>query len=425
MNDQETISYLHSLKESKIRLDLIPFKILLSRLGNPHQAFPSILVGGTNGKGSIASMIAAILVHAGFRVGLYTSPHLIDFRERISVNGTKIPLSEVNTYVSQIRENGESEETYFECLTAVAFLYFKAQQVDWAVLEVGMGGRLDATNVVSSFLSVISNISLEHRNYLGGTLREIAAEKAGIIKKKGICLTAATQRTVLDVFRAQCNHNHARLLQLGKDFKIKIGKDNSFNFINPELQIKGLKVALPGLHQIRNAALALASIEELKRHGYLISERDIFNGMANVRWDGRLEMVQKNPCVVFDGAHNPAAISVLCQSLPRLYTWRRLIIVFGALKDKQYGVMVRKLRSLADQMIITMPDTERAASPEEFLPHVAGSPGKVMLITSPLAAFKAALSIATIHDLICVTGSLYLLGEIKRYCNTVKGVYKN
>jgi len=418
MNDQEILSYLNFLKEGKIRLDLVPFERLLSRLGNPHQAYPSILVGGTNGKGSIASMIAAILINAGFRVGLYTSPHLVDFRERVCVNGAMISLQEANTYASQVRENGKSAETYFECLTAVAFLHFKAQHVDWAVLEVGMGGRLDATNVVSSFLSIISNISLEHRDYLGSTLRKIATEKAGIIKKNGICLTAATQGSVLDVFRAQCEHNHARLLQLGKDFKIKIGENSFFNFASPELQIKRLKVALPGQHQIRNAALALASIVELQKRGYLISEQNISSGMANVRWPGRLEMIQQNPCVVLDGAHNPAAISVLCQSLPRLYSWRRLIIVFGALRDKQYGVMVKKLYSLADQMIFTMPSTERAAPPEDFLPKVL--PEKVMVIRSPLDAFRVALSNATIHDLICVTGSLYLLGEIKRHCNTIK-----
>lgn len=418
MNDQEIPSYLKSLKESKIRLDLIPFEKLLARLDNPHQAYPSILVGGTNGKGSIASMIAAILTHAGFRVGLYTSPHLVDFRERICVDGTMISLQEASTYFSQVRKNGESSETYFECLTAAAFLHFKARQVDWAVLEVGMGGRLDATNTVMPFLSVIANISLEHRNYLGHTLREIATEKAGIIKKKGICLTAATQKTVLDVFRAQCDRHQARLLQLGKDFKIKIRGNNSFDFASPELQVKGLKVALPGLHQIRNAALALASIAEIRKHGYTISEQDIFNSMANVRWPGRLETVRQNPRVILDGAHNPAAISALCQALPRLYSWRRLLVVFGALRDKQYGIMVKKLYALADQMILTMPDTERAASPEEFLPHVAGLPGKATIIRSPVDAFKTALSSADVHDLICVTGSLYLLGAIKEYLDT-------
>ncbi|MDR2862081.1 MAG: hypothetical protein LBV07_05990, partial [Syntrophobacterales bacterium] len=255
MNDQETLSYLNFLKESKIRLDLIPFKRLLSRLGNPHQAYPSILVGGTNGKGSIASMIAAILIHAGFRVGLYTSPHLVDFRERICVNGAMISPQEAGAYISRVRGKGEFAATYFECLTAAAFLHFKAKQVDWAVLEVGMGGRLDATNVVSPVAAVIANISLEHRNYLGRTLREIAGEKAGIIKEKGVCLTAATQRAVLDVFRASCKSHHASLLQLGKDFRIRVGTNDSFSFTSSELHMKGLKVALPGTHQIKNGAL--------------------------------------------------------------------------------------------------------------------------------------------------------------------------
>ena len=415
MNDQEPLAYLTGLLANGIRLDLAPFQELLAQLHHPQKAYDTILVGGTNGKGSIASMITAILMDAGFRVGLYISPHLVDFRERISVNGQMITPDEINACIAEIKAVAEPGGTYFECLTAAAFLHFRRQRVDLAVLEVGMGGRLDATNVVNPLVSVISNVTLEHTEYLGKRLREIAGEKAGIIRRNGLCLTAATQETVRETLRARCLDLDATLLELGKDFKVRRYRDGTFSYQGTERLIRKLKTALPGLHQLKNAALAVAAVESLTGRGHNIKDEHIAAGLASVNWPGRLEVVRTHPMVILDGAHNPAAISVLVDSLKRFYSGRRLIIVFGVLKDKKYGEMVKRLCPLADQMIITLPDSERAVPPEVLLPVVTKYCRKTEVVMKPIDAFWKALSSAAADDLICVCGSLYLVGEVKGY----------
>lgn len=415
MNDQETLAYLTGLMDNGIRLDLAPFQELLAKLNHPQKAYDTILVGGTNGKGSIASMIMAILMKAGFRVGLYTSPHLVDFRERISINGQMITPDEINGCVAEIRAAEEPGGTYFECLTAASFLHFRRQRVDLAVLEVGMGGRLDATNVVDPLVSVISNVTLEHTDYLGKHLREIAGEKAGIIREKGLCLTAATQKTVRQMLRARCLDLGATLLELGKDFKVRRQGDGSFSYHGMGLNMRKLKTALPGLHQIKNAALAIAAVETLAGRGYLVTEENIIVGLASVKWPGRMEVIQTRPTVILDGAHNPAAISVLVDSLKRFYSWRRLIIVFGVLKDKKYGEMVKRLCPLADEVIITLPDTDRAVPPEVLLPIIVKYCRRAEVIPNPRDAFRKAISDAAADDLICVCGSLYLVGAVKGF----------
>lgn len=406
-------SYLDALMKNGIRLDLKPFEVLLSKLQQPQRAYPSILVGGTNGKGSIAAMITAILMKAGCRVGLYTSPHLVDVRERIRVNGQMIGLEEIGACIAEIRAADDPGLTYFECLTAAAFLHFRVQHVDLAVLEVGMGGRLDATNVVTPILSVISNVTLEHTNFLGKRLRDIAVEKAGIIRKGGVCLTAATQKTVLQTLRDRCRECGAELLELGRDFRIRERRDGSFSYRGKSLQLRDVKTALRGLHQAKNAALAVAAIEELTGCGYPATEKNIIDGLSSVRWPGRLETVRIRPAVILDGAHNPAATAVLCRSLKRFYSWRRLIVVFGVLGDKKYGAMVKMLCSLADELIITTPKTERSVSPAVLLAVARDYGVKTDVVENPSDALKEAMAAADADDLICVTGSLYLVGEIR------------
>lgn len=420
MNYQETLAYLTGLMDNGIRLDLAPFERLLTKLNHPHKAYDTILVGGTNGKGSIASMITAILMSAGFRVGLYTSPHLVDFRERIRINTQMITPDEINGCVAEIRSADDPGGTYFEGLTAAAFLHFRNQRVDLAVLEVGMGGRLDATNVVDPLLSVISNVTLEHTDYLGKSLGEIAGEKAGIIRRNGLCLTAATQKTVRQTLRARCLDLDATLRELGKDFKVRARGDGAFSYQGTDLHIRRLKTALPGLHQVKNAALAIAAVEALTFRGYPVMEQNIIDGLASVKWPGRLEVVRSNPTVILDGAHNPAAISVLCDSLKRLYSWRRLIVVFGVLKDKKYKEMVKHLCTLADEVIITLPDTERAVLPDVLLPLVAKYCRKAAVVAAPVAALRNAIAAAAAEDLICVCGSLYLVGEIKGFLSAAR-----
>jgi len=415
MTDQDSLVYLTGLMKNGIRLDLQPFEHLLAKLKHPQRAFPAVLVGGTNGKGSVASMMTAILTKAGFRVGLYTSPHLVDVRERIRVNGQMISLEEISECISEIRAADDPGVTYFECLTAAAFIHFCKQHVDLAVLEIGMGGRLDAANVVSPILSIISTVTLEHTNFLGKRLREIAAEKAGIIREKGLCLTAATQKTVRQTLRDRCRERNATLLELGRDFRTRERGDGSFSYRGKGLKLRNVRTALPGIHQIRNAALAIAAIGELAGCGYPVTEKNIIDGLASVRWPGRLETVRTRPTVILDGAHNPAATAVLCRSLKRFYSWRRLIIVFGVLEDKKYGDMVKRLCSLADEVIITKPKTDRAVSPNVLLPVVRQYGMKTEVIENPPDALEKAMAAADAADLICVTGSLYLVGEIRGF----------
>jgi len=415
MNDQATQAYLTGLLSNGIRLDLAPFEHLLVKLNQPHQAYDTILVGGTNGKGSIASMITAILMKAGYCVGLYTSPHLVDLRERIQVNGDMISPHDLNRCIAEIRAVTEPGDTYFECLTAAAFLHFRRKQIDVAVLEVGMGGRLDATNVVAPLVSVVSNVTLEHTDYLGNHLREIAGEKAGIIREKGLCLTGATQNIVRQTLRKRCIDLGATLLQLGKDFKVRRRADGAFSFRGATWRIQNLKTALTGNHQIKNAALAIAAVEAVAGHGYTITKEHITAGLAAVKWPGRLEVVRTNPTVLLDGAHNPAAISVLVDSLKRFYTWRRLILIFGVLKDKEYHEMMKHLCPLADKVILTLPDTERAVAPEMLQPIAVKYCRKTKIIVPPREAFRKAIAVAAPDDLICVCGSLYLVGEVKGF----------
>lgn len=410
----ETLTYLISLMANGMRLDLAPFSHLLGKLGQPHLAYNTILVGGTNGKGSVASIVAAIMRESGCRTGLYTSPHLVDVRERIAVNGGMITPQEFTDVVAIIKAAEDPRLTYFECLTAAAFLHFQRQQVDLAILEVGMGGRLDATNIAQPLLSVITNVTLEHTQYLGRHLRDIANEKAGIIRERGLCLTAAMQKAVRGTLRERCRDLGATLLELGKDFKVRRqGKEGAFSYTGPNLKINQLQTALKGSHQVRNAALALAVVESLAGCGYPVSVQHIRTGLVSVAWPGRLEVVARKPSVILDGAHNPAAVTALCDALVRHFIWKKLIVIFGVLQDKNYRIMLKRLASLADIIILTEPETERSVKPDALLPLAAAYCPQAEIAARPVDALGKALALADPEDLICVVGSLYLVGEIK------------
>lgn len=412
---QDPLAYLSGLNSTVIRLGLKPVSRLLSRLGNPHKKYPSILIGGTNGKGSIAAMTASILRMAGLRVGRYTSPHLIDLRERINVDGSMIPSEDLRACIEEVRAHlGGEEVTYFEFLTAVAFLHFRYERVDVAVLEVGMGGRLDATNVVTPVVSVISNISLEHRSYLGNSLEEIAREKAGIIKAGGICVTAARQKKVVEVFRRASRAKGAKLYRIGSDIKVRRTGEGMFSYRGIHRQYRGLSCPLRGRHQFENAAAAIAAAEIFAAKRVAVDDRAVYQGIAGVQWEGRLEILRHAPTLVVDGGHNPAGITVLCRALKEDFSYKRLILVFGVLDDKDYAGMLKKLLSLADSVIITRPAIGRAVSPAGLLPLVGQYRKRVRIVEKSDEALRLALNQAGKDDLVCVTGSLYLVGEVKR-----------
>ena len=421
MTYHEALSYLKTLNPMGIRLGLEEIRALLVRLGNPQDAYPSVLIAGTNGKGSVAAMASSILNAAGFKTGLYTSPDLIDFRERIRINGDMITPQRAVACLETVKKNVTETVSYFEFVTAMAFLHFQQQKIDIAVLEIGMGGRLDATNVVDAPVSVVTNISREHEEYLGRTLERIAYEKGGIIKEKGICITAAKQKPVIAVLEKICASRQANLYRMGREFHTSVHGDRMFSYHGLTRQFKGLKSPFIGRHQITNAGLALAVIETLSASGFKISDDAIHEGLEHARWEGRLEVVQRSPLFVLDGAHNPAGVATLCRALEKDFTYQRLILVFGVMGDKNYRLMAKRLLPLADVVILTSPPSERALAPEILHPIAVEFNKNIEIIVNPGDALRRAFELARNTDLICVAGSLYLVGEIKKVYRGVKG----
>jgi dihydrofolate synthase/folylpolyglutamate synthase len=407
------VEHLDGLKRLDIRFSLDPISRFLEGLNNPQDAYGTVLVGGTNGKGSIAAMVASVMSR-GFRVGLYTSPHLIDVRERIRVDGDMISREEMDAWIEIVKAHSNENLTYFEFLTAVAFLYFHSRKVDLAVLEVGMGGRLDATNVASPLVSVVSNISIDHSEYLGKRLEEIAWEKGGIIKNGGLLITAVKQRHLQELLEEICRTRGATLYSIGREIKIRTHPDGSFSYRGIGTRHDNLVCPLRGRHQIVNAAVALGVIEALSMKGFGVDADAVFKGIHDVEWEGRLEVINHSPMVLLDGAHNAGGASALSRALKEEFSFKKLIFIFGVLKDKDYEIMLKKLLPLGDRLILTSPDTERAMPPEAIVPVAQQYLTKIEIVKNSHEALKRALSIADQNDLICVTGSLYLIGEIKK-----------
>ena len=414
VNNINPSAYLESLNINKMRFGLKSITELLSRLGNPQKSYKTITIAGTNGKGSTAAMTASILHSAGYKVGLYTSPHLIDVRERITVNGKKISWKEFNRTIAYVKNKIRKPVTYFEFLTAVAFVYFQNQKIDIAVLEVGLGGRLDATNVCKPLVSVITNIAFDHMAYLGDTIESIAYEKAGIIKQNGVCLTAAKQKIVLDILENVCLRRRSKLYRLGSDIKIKKQKDGSSTYRGLYHNIENLTIPLMGEHQLSNAALSLAAIEICAKKGFPVDNTAVHMGLRNTHWEARLEILRKNPVFLLDGAHNPAGIDALCRSLKNDFSFHRLILIFGALADKDYRRMLDKIVPLASIIILTQIKTQRSVQVKALMKIVKKMRRSAIVTENVNQAIERAVFLAGKQDLICATGSFYLAGEVKQ-----------
>ena len=415
MTYRDTLAYLAGLDRMGIRFGLDPIRALLDRLHNPQNCYPAVLIAGTNGKGSVAAMTASILSAGGFRTGMYTSPDLIDFRERIRIDGEMIGRGEAAICAEQVKEKMREEVSYFEFLTAMAFLHFQRQRVDIAVLEIGMGGRLDATNVVHPLLSVITNVSLEHREYLGNTLEEIAREKGGIIKEGGRCLTAASAEAGRRDPGGPLPRTQGDALPVwGRISESGFTGTGRFPTAASGAAIERLVCPLAGRHQYFNAALALGATELIGDAGFRVEERVVVEGLRRTRWEGRLEVLQRAPMLLVDGAHNPAGAATLRRALQQGFPRRRMILIFGVLDDKDYPAMVRRLFPLADRVILTRPHSERALPLDVLLPVARRFHKVIELCTNPGDALRSALSRAGKEDLVCVAGSLYLVGEIKK-----------
>jgi len=424
------------------KFDLAHMRVLLGALNHPERKFPGVLIAGTNGKGSTAATLASILRASGLRTGLYTSPHLVRINERIRINGEKISDGDfalLHDVVDQTAEGLVEENelpwhpSFFEMLTAIAFEYFAQNKVEIAVLEVGMGGRLDATNVIEPRVSVIADISLDHQKFLGNTVAEIAREKAGIIRPGGVVVTLPQQPRANDVIGNT-------ILELGAQgvsavpYVPPVSPGSEQYFAHAEdaeksarvcsrypLQVMGKQILvetpLVGRHQLRNVALAIAAAEVLSHQGFPVTSEAIERGIRETRWPGRFQVMPAKdgaPECVFDVAHNPAGAWALRSTLSACYEDRPLIFVFGAMRDKAIGEMAEILFPLAERVIATRADNPRSATPEEIEEAAARTTTDIEHTVDVASALARARALAGSRAVVVITGSIYIVGEAMR-----------
>jgi dihydrofolate synthase / folylpolyglutamate synthase len=434
-----------SMPQSEEAWKLDRMRRFLRRLDNPQDGPAVVHVAGTKGKGSTAAMTAAILSAADYRTGLFTSPHLERLEERIAVDGQPCSADDLADLLQRVRPAvesldrdaaaGEHGPTYFEILTAMAFEQFRRRQVDAAVLEVGLGGRLDSTNVCTPRVSIITSISLDHTQQLGDTLGQIAAEKAGIIKPGVPVVSGVTDDEPRDVIRRIARQNGCRLIERGVDFDVAYhpprGLETAASPARFDLRrivpadggLFDVSLGLLGRHQAANAALALAAIEQLRATGMAVSESAIRRGLAELIWPARVEVVGRRPTVVLDGAHNAASIAALMETLDESLSASRRLLIFAATQEKDLRGMLRQLLDRFDRVLFTRyADNPRGVPPEELLAQArqwqaAEGRGKAPLVEStatPTEAWSEALGWATPADLICITGSFFLAPQMRR-----------
>jgi dihydrofolate synthase/folylpolyglutamate synthase len=427
-----TLDYLYNLQSHGIQLGLDRIELLLSILGYPQHQFPSVHIGGTNGKGSTAAMTASILEQAGYRVGLYTSPCLTDLSEQIMVNGAPISQDEIVRLTGQLRAAIQSTSlkiTFFELITAMAFCYFAEANVDIAVVEVGLGGRFDATNVLTPQVTAITQIDFDHELYLGTTLLDIAKEKAGIIKEGTLVITGATQPEVQSLFQEIAHSKNAPLLQLGRD--ITLSGDTPHAFLYSGIYERTVSCPLLGKHQMANAAIALSIIEQIQpplpEHrgesaglsfsSFPISEQAILEGIRTVKWPGRLQVIRTDPLILLDGAHNPSGAVALSVYLRHTVDPHRLgqhFMIMGILQDKNIREILLPQVGWADEIVLTRPAIERAADPELLLAVLEGPVQKTIRKTV-LEAIEYVESKIKPNDTLVISGSLYTVSEALAY----------
>ena len=399
---------------------------LLNRMGNPQFAARTVHIAGTKGKGSVAAMTARVLTASGHRTGLYTSPHFHSLRERISIDDSLISeaefaatMAEIRPFIESVRQDADFRQlTYFEVLTALAFAYFKKEQVGFQVLEVGLGGRLDATNVAKPAVCIITSISLDHTQILGNSLGQIAREKAGIVKPGCWVVISPQPEEAASAIKEICREKEAKVVRVGEDIKWhKIGGD----MFHQSLVIEGRKdnyhvrIPLLGDFQLENAAAAVAALEIMDSAGFVISAADIAQGLAGVEWPGRFQIVRQHPAVLIDGAHNVASMKRLVSNINEYFSDKRILLVFGTSSDKDIPGIVSELVSLSPHVIVVQATHSRAASLAVLAAEFSQRGIEVESDESVSHALSRALSKAGRTDLICVTGSLFVVAEALDY----------
>ncbi|MDD8021274.1 MAG: bifunctional folylpolyglutamate synthase/dihydrofolate synthase [Acidobacteriota bacterium] len=418
--------YLDEAQLFGIKLGLDNMKAVLASLGQPQEAFPVIHIAGTNGKGSVSAMLERIFWLNGYTAGLYTSPHLVDIRERIRINSRLIPeenfcrlILEIRKKEKRLKDKGKlaGSLTFFEIMTLCALKYFSQASVNLAVLEVGLGGRFDATNVVTPAASVITSISHDHQQYLGHTLAKIAYEKAGIIKRGVPCIGGVKNEAVLKVIEKKCRQEGAPLIKVfdhGQKLTHCQVKDGHLFTFKTSRATYHFKPSLPGLHQGENAAIAIVTAETMKEQGYQLKKDKIIEAIETVVWPGRLEVISHVPLVILDGCHNEDGARAVSDYIKEKIG-QPVILVFAIMKDKEIEKVASKLFPLASQIILTRPPLERAACPAEIAKRMKKFNSRFFLEEEVPSALRLALTLSSGKVPILVAGSLFLIGEVKKF----------
>lgn len=403
----------------KIRfLNLERIKKLTAIFNEPQNSYNVVHITGTKGKGSTASITASILKEAGYNVGLYTSPHLVDIRERIKINGVKISEQDLTKLVSELKEKikilGRNfRPSFFEVYTILAFNYFKMKKADFAVLEVGMGGRFDATNVVNPIVSAITQISFDHTKELGNTIPDITREKREIIKKNSVCISALQNNGAAGLIREKCKKMSAKLYAVGTDItytsRFFDGNKEIFDVKGLLGVYKNINIPLLGMHQLENGAMAVGIIEAIKKAGFKISKKDIYNGIKNVRQNARCEVVSKKPLTILDTAHNKKSMEALVKTVERNFKFHDAIVILGVSADKDIEGITEEISKIADAVILTKAKTPRAMDPYKLKKYFKNIPARIS--ANVKEAYNIAKDISGKHDIILITGSFYIAGE--------------
>ncbi|UCC66293.1 MAG: bifunctional folylpolyglutamate synthase/dihydrofolate synthase [Deltaproteobacteria bacterium] len=399
---------------------------LLRALGDPHNDLKVIHIGGTNGKGSVCAMMASIFQEGGYKVGLYTSPHLVDFTERIQINGAEISWEDVVRLTDLLRRRVEEESipqrfTFFDFTTAMAIYYFSLQEVDLSILEVGLGGRLDSTNITSPLIAVITNVERDHFQILGERIEDITREKAGIIKRGIPLVSGVTQPEVIQILEDECSRKRAPMRLAGKDFWGERIAPRTLNFRGRRWRLEEVKLGVAGSYQVDNATVALGALEVLEEMGLGVSKKSVYEGLRKILWPGRLELVQRSPQILLDGAHNYAGARSLREALQEEFEYDRLFMIVGIMEDKEIPTILTELAPLADLLVASRPHNPRAMSPQKVAEIARTHCKEVKVIEEVKDAVGKLREVAQKDDLIIATGSLFTVGEARDYLLSKRG----
>lgn len=420
MNYDQAIEYIHGTSKFGVKLGLENVKTLLDLMGNPHKKLRYVHVAGTNGKGSTVAFIGSILVESGYRVGIYTSPFIQRFTERIRINNDEISKEDLARIASFVREKveimvskGFNHPTEFEIVTAIAFQYFFEQDCDIVVLEVGLGGRFDSTNVIDDpLVSVITTISYDHMDILGDTLSKIAFEKAGIIKDGTNVVLYPQADEAERVFEEVCKEKKAKLNKISFDVAKILGfsiDGQEFNY----KEMKSLRISLLGKHQIKNAVTAIEAVSVLREKGYNITEDSIRKGLLKAKWPGRLEVLCRKPVFIIDGAHNLEGARALTGFLKEYFPQNKIVFIMGILKDKEYLSIIEEVVPYAKYIITVTPQNKRALPAKELSEIIKRYCNNIVTSDTIEGAVKKSLELTPEDGLICAFGSLYYIGEVR------------